>query len=376
MRQVLVYFLYLLSVSTLVANIGFGLGLSEVKFLKELVFLVLAVGGAINIKKINLSPFFIGLGYILWALLSYFWSGSAMVDFLFGLKYEISFVALYYAVYLLGIRKKQGLSILKKIVKFASLGAFASILIWIFGNELLTMAGYRADWSTFYVGDATAFCQKIENLNICRLQGFLSGPNVFALYSLLILATAKYVGLSKKYIALLISAILLSFSRSGILALGLFLALGYVDGIHNLWKLACRRWKISSAITAMILFLILAFRPESNSEHLTAWKLGFVEFLNSPVLGHGVNFSGPASRFSDSVLIPESWFLQVADNLGLIGFGLFLAFGYQVYKKSPKVFQNFLIAMCIPLALLHSLEDAGFAYSLAVILGIVSSEEF
>jgi hypothetical protein len=41
----------------------------------------------------------------------------------------------------------------------------------------------------------------------------------------------------------------------------------------------------------------------------------------------------------------------------------------------PKHLKFFLIALLIPLNLLHSFEDAGFSYAFAIIIGLYSQKE-
>jgi len=359
----------------LLANIGFLTGISQVKFLKEIGFLIACLLAIPGLGRLKFSRFFVGLALVTWAVLSFLWSDSSGLAFVYGLRYEVSFVVLFYASYLISMRKKQTIQVLRRFVNSYFYLTVIAMLIWLFGSEILVHVGYRPDWSTFYIGEATAFCQKIEHLELCRLQGFVSGPNVFALMSLMVLAIARFCRIKDLFRvqSVLIAAIILSFSRSGILAMILYFLLEYFGGVRAIWSFTRHNIvKIGFVFVALCVSL-LAFRSGSNLEHLLAWKAGFLSFLESPIWGHGVNFSGPASRFVGEGFIPESWFLQVANNLGLVGVGLFLMFMRELYNKLPKSLAHFVVAMCIPLALLHSLEDAGFAYSFAICMGLTAN---
>ena len=138
-----------------------------------------------------------------------------------------------------------------------------------------------------------------------------------------------------------------------------------------MWELIWKNKFKTIGLSLIVCTGLLAFRGGSNSEHLIAWMQGWSSFLDAPVFGHGLNFSGPASRFGGVEFIPESWFLQVANNLGIIGLGLFAWFLQMVYKNTPSKVSHFIVALCVPLALLHSLEDAGFAYSFAISMGLI-----
>lgn len=369
MRKVLQFLLCTLVISTLIANIGFKIGLPELKFLKELIVFGCAVFGT-RLLKINFKSF--GVAYIAWALLSYFWSDTSLTSYIFGLKYEISFVALYLASQTFKLQKRQVNRLNKTFLWVFGVSSLIYFAIYLIDIQLLTKLGYRLDWSTYQALEATAFCQKIENMNICRMQGFLSGPNVYALMSVFAIAISRITKFKYAKSLLLIATlnVLLSFSRSGILAWFSFMLLdrfGKQLLDLNFYK---RHWMAFGSLLILLSFGVFGFRPESNSEHLIALRTGLENFLQAPVLGQGVNFSGPGSRYGLETFIPESWLLQVLNNLGIIGLGLFLSFGYKVYKRSPLNIQYFLLAMLIPLNVLHPLEDAGFAYLLAVLVAI------
>jgi len=373
MRQLLLSFLALCSVSTLVANLGFLAGLPELKFLKELLFACVCLLALFKWKKLSWNSLFGGLALVVWAIVSVLWTEIGIKELAYGLRYEVSFVVLFYAAYLLGIKKKQSLQLLRRFVSSYYFLCIIALVIWVFGSEWMVYLGYRPDWSTFYVGQATAFCQKIEQLNICRMQGFVSGPNVFGLFSLMIIALARYINHKnlRRIQAVLIGCIVLSFSRSAILAAITYFTLEYSGGLKSMWELIWKNKFKTLGLSLIVCTGLLAFRGGSNSEHLIAWMQGWSSFLDAPVFGHGLNFSGPASRFGGVEFIPESWFLQVANNLGVIGLGLFAWFLQIVYKNTPSKVSHFIVALCVPLALLHSLEDAGFAYSFAISMGLI-----
>ena len=372
MRKVLQVLLIILMFSTLIANIGFATGIPELKFLKELVVFFCVVFGT-RVLKIDFKS--MAMAYIGWSLLSFFWSNSNLISFVFGLKYEISFIALYLSAKTFKLQSRQIKRLNKTFLWAFGVSSIVYLALYLIDLQLLTKFGYRNDWSTFQNLDATAFCQKIENMNLCRMQGFLSGPNVYALTSVFAIAVARLTKFKHyKWISgISIINVFLSFSRSGIIALIVFLALDkYGEKLLdiNFYK---KYWYIFTSVLFLVGFGVFGFRNESNFEHLIAIKQGLINFLDAPILGQGVNFSGPGSRFGIKTFIPESWLLQVLNNLGIVGLGLFLSFGYRVYKTSPRSLQYFLLALLVPLNVLHPLEDAGFAYALAIIVAINST---
>ena len=121
MRKALQFLVCTLVVSTLIANIGFKIGIPELKFLKELTVFGCVVFGT-RLLKINFKSF--GMAYIAWALLSYLWSDTSLTSYIFGLKYEISFVVLYLASQTFKLQKRQ----INRVNK---------TFLWVFGASSL-----------------------------------------------------------------------------------------------------------------------------------------------------------------------------------------------------------------------------------------------
>ena len=138
---------------------------------------------------------------------------SSLKNFIFGIKYEI----LYLMIFLFfnsfedfKYEKFYGYFINSSLIALAS-----SLLIWMFSNNsLLVKLGYRDDWSTFYLNQNQAFCQKIQGKDLCRFQGFLSSPNHFGLHLLLL----NFLSKSLKVKVFSFVSVFFTFSRSSLLA--------------------------------------------------------------------------------------------------------------------------------------------------------------
>ena len=388
--KILQVLLVTLAASTLVANIGFLLGLNTIKFTKELLILVILLASIRGILKFNFKKNQYSVAFLLLAGLSILiHEYDSLKQFIIGFRYEAAVIGLFCLAQAITLRKKDLNKIVYSyILGFSALSCIALFIHIVLGPDFLVNLGYRQDWSTYYTGEATAFCQKIEHSEICRFQGFLSGPNVMALNSVFVIALAlgskATVGISgalkKLIVAVCVVFIGLSFSRSGLLALCAYVALyaydQYKSQITAYWS-AHKPIFVSSivAILGAISSFVLLGRDQSNFEHFEALKLGLAHWIQAPILGQGLVFSGPASRFVQESFIPESWILQVANNLGLLGLCLFALWYLNVYKRIPKHLKFFLIALLIPLNLLHSFEDAGFSYAFAIIIGLYSQQE-
>ena len=374
-RKGLQFFIGLMLFSTAIANIGFGIGIPELKFFKEILLALLLIFGT-RVLKLDFKSF--GLAYVIWAILSYLWGNSGFAAYIFGLKYEIGFVLVYLLAQSFKLSQRQIKRVNLTFLNVFLVSSVAYLIFYLFGLENLSMIGYRPDWSTFIEGSATAFCQKIENSEICRAQGFLSGPNVFAFMSVFALAVAKSINFKRMRLltAIMLLNVLLSFSRSGVIALSVFYAFEkYGTDLFNK-EFYKERLGYLIGIGVVAGFALVFKRAESNMEHLNALIQGIKGFFDSPIIGQGINFSGPASRFGSEVFIPESWFMQIANNLGLVGLILFLGFIKKMYLQSENHFKYYIWAMFVPMNVLHPLEDSGFVYLVAILIAINSVENW
>lgn len=67
----------------------------------------------------------------------------------------------------------------------------------------------------------------------------------------------------------------------------------------------------------------------STDQHSQALHSG-VEYIKAQPLGHGLGSAGPASFYAQQPFIPESYYLQIGIEAGLLGLGLFLIFELMV----------------------------------------------
>ena len=388
--KILQVLLITLASSTLVANIGFLIGFEAIKFTKELLILVVLAASITGILKFNFKKNRYAVAFLLLAGLSIFIHDyESFKQFTIGFRYEAAVLGLFCLAQAIRLRGADLNKIVHSyILGFSIVSCIALFIHIVLGPDFLVNLGYRPDWSTYYTGEATAFCQRIEHSEICRFQGFLSGPNVMAINSVFVMALAlgskASAGLSgslkKLIVAICVIFVGLSFSRSGLLALcayaGIYGYDQYKSQLRAYWR-AHKAIFVSSIVVILggICGFVMLGRANSNFEHFESLKLGLANWIQAPILGHGLVFSGPASRFAEQGFIPESWILQVANNLGLLGLCLFALWYLNVYKRMPKHLKFFLIALLIPLNLLHSFEDAGFSYAFAIIIGLYSQKE-
>ncbi|MCB9822894.1 O-antigen ligase family protein [Candidatus Nomurabacteria bacterium] len=129
--------------------------------------------------------------------------------------------------------------------------------------------------------------------------------------------------------------------------------------------------------TSFVQNVILHDNPEvgpaqtSNSDHTLAIKNALGDIKQDPLTGCAPGCAGPASFYDpDGVKLSENYYLQVAQEVGVVGLGLFIAInilvGIQLFKRRQDVLALALFASLIGLSianlLLHVWADDTLAY--------------
>lgn len=369
------------------------LGIEVLKFWKEALFGLICLGffASGRYKKVKLDQFWL-IGVIFIALVSLYavFSGG-ILNFFRVVRLELLPIVSIFVFWLIG----QSTGEKEKILKVMMIAGFSSVvlsglLVIGFGSEFLVTLGYRMDWSTFYTGEALAFCQKIENSDVCRFQGFLSGPNQMGLYMVLMIAVGlEYIKKNLYKIAwalLCFGVIWFTFSRSAMLA-GIVLSAGYLAWEFKDCILKNKKIFLGGGLillgASLLIFSEELFsffdRPESNSERIKLMTEGWRVWMQDFWFGAGAGQAGPNSRLmADQFVIPENWFLQVAGQFGVVGLSLFVGWYAGLVKKllssRSLVGGLMMISVLIPLNLLHSFESAAFVYALGVFIGFQLNE--
>lgn len=339
----------------------------------------------------NKKIFWLTIAYLVFIILSFTWAESQTYSrLIYGFKYDGFYLVLLLTALLLPAEILNRAKNILVIVFSSNLVALLLGLVfhYLISPENLTFIGYRNDWSTFYTNQSLAFCQKIEHNDLCRFQGTFSGPNqaasniILFITSGIFLLKEKLKNKTQLIFSLLIGIITLyiTFSRSGWLCLLALIILLVI----NLKSANFKKYFIL-ALSSFLLIgsLTFYFLPEtvlrygSNSDRINLMQHGLELATKNPILGYGIAKSGPASNYIAKPIITENWFLQVAINYGLIGLGLFISIYFLItssllkQNNNYKVFAYLMIALLIPLNLLHYFEDSSFSYSLFFILGLI-----
>lgn len=307
-------------------------------------------------------------------------------QFVWGARYDYVFLWVFLLVRHIGFSREQ----VNFLFKTTLLGGVLSLILgylihFVLGPENLTALGFRNDWSTWYPGQSLAFCQKIENQELCRMSGTFAGPNQLGAYMVLFLPLIymwrRKLKKINTVVLLLASlfALYLTYSRGAYIGAAVAFATLMVCEL----KLFKKYWKyFSYGIFALVLFggiLLISgalpdelLRPESTGEHFAAWTEGINQMLAHP-LGLGLGSAGPASYRTTTPIIPESWYLQVGIELGFIGLALFIAvltsLAKKLYKANTAILAGFLGILAISF-FLHTLEDSAVSLTLFAIIGL------
>ena len=196
-----------------------------------------------------------------------------------------------------------------------------------------------------------------DNPDALRAFATLRGPNDYGAYLLLTTIAAAVLSIRKKLWALgvfvMVFAMVLSSSRSSWLGLavafGVLAALVYSRGSKKVKQLvvgigilgAVAGITLLIAATTVPSLRLAIFHSSPDDTHLTEgstdnhWKAsaaGIGRVVEEP-LGCGVGCSGPASFYSDTPKIAENYFIQIAEEIGIVGLISWLAlFGLILHR--------------------------------------------
>ena len=196
-----------------------------------------------------------------------------------------------------------------------------------------------------------------ENPNALRAFATMRGPNDYAAFLILPILISLLLGSLQKrrYIVLaipMIMALFVSGSRSAWIGLLVSsLAMGAV--IFGRHVLKSRKVVLAgiagflvglgivvAALTVPALRLAIfhsspgdsSLTEGSTDNHWNATWQGVQRVMANP-LGHGVGYAGPASYYGESAHISENYYVQIAEEVGIVGLLLFVAIIAVIFKR-------------------------------------------
>jgi O-antigen ligase len=261
---------------------------------------------------------------------------------------------------------------------------FAILQVTILPADFLVSFGYDKDSSI------APFILVDNNPQALRAFSTLRGPNTLGSFLILplILAVAllfikKWRVLSAATLILGGAALVLTGARSA--WIGFFVAVICLLALElpaqKLTKII--KWGTLPAVIILTIFIwvsttIPALRlaifhsspgdptllEGSTENHWMATKNGAQDVINNPI-GSGVGSAGPASFYNEQIKLAENYFIQIAQEVGLVGLALFIAIYILVFRRLwrarndlwPRVLLASFVGLTVVNIFLHGWAD-------------------
>ncbi|HUC20915.1 MAG TPA: O-antigen ligase family protein [Candidatus Polarisedimenticolaceae bacterium] len=297
------------------------------------------------------------LAFILVALMVTAFHFSSPTTALFGLKTDIEFVMAFFIAQLVADTRLVRRAINTVIISSGAVIAFGLMQIFILPKDWLAQFGYNAS-------TVQPFLPLDPALDTVRIIATLGGPNQLGSFLILPLCLILWRLLQQPrwwhalYLACGLVVMWHTYAR------GAQIALAAAFGVILLLRLK-RRFRLPAllgivALAALLLQLLInniGAYPKlqyyifhqtaqdtgvaaSTEQHGTAIKEGLKVVAQTPE-GLGLGSAGPASFRGNAPVIPESYYLQLAIETGVLGFLLFCGgqalLGWRLWQLSdPK----------------------------------------
>ncbi|HEU5186907.1 MAG TPA: O-antigen ligase family protein [Candidatus Saccharimonadales bacterium] len=325
-----------------------------------------------------------------------------------GLMFNLRFFALFL---LAQIVVESGLPVLEKFKTWCApallvitvlLGVVAMAQVYVLPKDFLVQFGYDKGSSI------APYILVDENPDALRAFATLRGPNTLGAYLLVPLALALVLILKQRRTVLVwaaivfgLAALLLTGSRSawlGALAMATVTVLLHVPR-GKLKPFLAKAVPLGLAAIAAVVALALAvpavrlavfhsspgdptLLEGSSEQHWQATLAGVADVLAHP-LGSGVGTAGPASFYASQVKLAENYFVQIAQEVGVVGLILFalicIALARQLWAGReymwPKVLLAAFAGLTIINVFLHGWADDPTAMTWWGLAGLFVFEE-
>lgn len=276
-----------------------------------------------------------------------------------GVMMNLRFLAIFVLVQVIVEAKPQYLERLKAVIPAwllwvgLGLGLLAVLQVYVLPREFLVPFGYDKD------ATISPYLLVDENPNALRAFATMRGPNTLGAYLLLPIAVGLYLAYTKRRDLLAWAAVVFGFaaayltgSRSawlGLLVTIVVVALVIVPRHHMV------RWTKRLILPAIVLVALVGWAAVnvpsvrlavfhsspgdssltegSNDKHWEATAQGIQDVVRHP-WGSGPGSAGPASFYNSAGTdLSENYYVQIAQEVGLIGLGLFIAINVLVVRS-------------------------------------------
>jgi O-antigen ligase len=361
-----------LPLQTLLPNLAgkMGAGSKAVLLLQIMPELLILAGLALTVVlwiKEDRRPFKpTGLDYLvvatlLWAALSSLWSGHSLGQDIVGLRLDFDGLLGFLFVRSLNLQREQLLRLKQIFVWQIGLLVGFGLFAWAFlPKDFLGAFGWSPAFRT--AG------------KIIQAHSIFSGPNQMAtaltLFAAVTLAAILLAPKDKQnrpvQLLLLSIGILsgLSYSRSGWLGMGLFAGVVFLLLLANrskrwIWPVVLMVALVGAALFGMLryhdTFATVLGHKFSTRQHAAASGAAISRDVSRPTSNHtlfglGIGSAGPASYRLAHPLIEESWYLQLIDELGLVGLVLWFALIATIFWRWIRIKSALIQGLALALA--------------------------
>ena len=380
------------------------------EFIIVLLFLVLIYEYFLNKKNKDIKLKFNILDYLIFAFIWYWivitylnwlWFNSIFFWWRYDFLWFVAFLIFkHWSVFL-----KENT---KELIKLFMISAWISLFLWIvvkfiLWEEFLSLFWFTIEVSQFWFGWWIPIYQWVEASWIRRFQWILDSP--LAMWFFLILFTWLFAHLNRKnldfatnfWFIILFTLIFLTYSRAAMLWVIVWVFLLLLFSSKKILKYY-KKSLIYILITGVILvsWLWYIFQDKIHNVFLregsTSWHFNRMEtwvnrFLEKP-FGSWLATSGPWYRYiidgettleTDRYYIPESWFVQILVEWGVIYFSLFIAILFNILLNLYNNKNRYIFAMFIWVLImnffLHVFEYTYITILLFLFLGLFYSSQ-
>ena len=312
------------------------------------------------------------------------------IALILGIRTDLLFVPVLFLGILVANRidKKQFTNILWVSIISLSIAVGIGILAWFVSPDIGVNFGYSPYQSSFVENKPLPVyhCLFIDEQCIPRLQATFSGPNQAGSLMILLLGLlATVISNSQFYILhftflIPLIGLALTFSRSAI-----------IGAIVSSFMLVPRKIFLIALSGIVILttgiFVLksdLITHGLSSSEHWEKTIAGITRVIEKP-LGTGFGTAGPVSRRlfgPEKALISENWYLQIAEEGGIVPSLVFIAWLgmliYRLFKKTERFARTMafvLLATSLQAFFLHLWEDSVVTMLIWFFVGLALSRQ-
>lgn len=359
------------------------------------VLLGIATLGAIYLtifdKKVRLSTLYHELT---WLILAYcavqlIWAAAALhyhqvtpLAAAYGLLINIRFLVVLLVAWAVGARTKRLRAHWSKLLIWPALIVigFGLLQIFVLPTDFLRHFGYSA--KTIYPFETIN-----HNPNYVRIMSTLRGANPLGAYLILpisALVTLMTIGKRnwRRWLMLLAAAIVLFYSFSRSAWIGASLSVLFIGLLRLPRRYRKRLAALAAASLGVIVVLAVglhnnqrfqniilhtqthsAVAATSDGGHLSALRSGLHDIVHEP-LGRGPGTAGPASFYNapHPVRIAENYYVQIGQETGWLGLGLFLAINlfmaWLLWQRRGEPLSLVLLASLVGISFVNLLSHA------------------